>query len=78
MIYSGYSRSYFNLFFLIYAITCDTHKLHEHITYFHKYKNSVDKLETKILIQFSKVQDKKPFVGPFLSPTIWNLTSLIF
>ena len=46
-------------------------------TYFHKYKNSVDKLDAKILSQFSKLQDKKPFIGPFLSPKIWNLTSLI-
>ena len=67
MIDSGYSRSYFNLF-LIHVITCDTHKLHEHT--FTNIKTAVDKLDAKILSQFSKLQDKKPFIGPFLSPKI--------
>ena len=38
----------------------------------HKYKNSFDSLkdalDTKILSQFSKLQNKKSFIGPFLSP----------
>ena len=48
-------------------------------THLNKYKNSFDsskdRLDTKILGQFSKLQDKKPFVGPFLSKNL-NLTSL--
>ena len=47
-----------------------------------KYKNSCDsskdRLDTKILNQFSKLPDKKPFVGPFLSPKNLNLTLLFF
>ena len=35
-----------------------------------------DRLRTKIQIQFSKIQDKKPFVGPFLLPKNSNLILL--
>ena len=40
-----------------------------------KNKN-IYRLHTKIQIQFSKIQGKKPFVGPFLLPKNLNLTSL--
>ena len=71
MIHSGYSRSYFNLF-LIYAI------LVTHVnTNLHKCKNSCDsskdRLDRKILSQFSKLPGKKAFVGPFLSPKNLNV-----
>ena len=46
-----------------------------------KYKNSVvivQKIDLiqKLLNHFSKLPDKKPFVGPFLSPKNLNLTLL--
>ena len=56
MIHSGYSRSYFNLFLisLLRAMPVNTN--------LHKYKNSChsskDRLDTKILSQFSKLPDK--------------------
>ena len=57
-IYSGYSRSYFNLF-LIYAVACDARKIIQTFTYI---KTVVivpkDRLDTKILSQFSKLPDK--------------------
>ena len=46
-------------------------------TCLHKHKNlfdsSKERLDTKILNHFSKLQDKKPFIGPFLSPKNVNL-----
>ena len=48
-------------------------------TYLHKYKNifdsSKDRLERKMLSQFSKLEEKKTFVGTFLLPNL-NLTLL--
>ena len=56
-----YSRSYSNLF-LIYAVVCDTHKrtyLHMICTKIkHIFDTSKDRLYTKILSQFSILQDK--------------------
>ena len=48
-------------------------------TCLHKCKNlfdsSKERLDTKILnYHFSKLQDKKPFIGPFLLPKNVNLT----
>ena len=64
--HGGYSRSYFKLIF--YAVACDACKyitsciLHQNNSIFDSLK---DRLYTKILSQFSKLQDEKPFVGPF-------------
>ena len=75
MIHRGYLRSYFD-FFLIFTLSHTTHVN----TNLNKYKNSFDsskdRLDTKIVSEFSKLQDKKPSTGPFLSPKNLNLTSL--
>ena len=54
---------------MTYVKTC----LHKHKYLF---DSSKERLDTKILNHFSKLQDKKPFIGPFLSPKNVNLTSL--
>ena len=75
MIHGGYSRSYFNLF-LIYAVARNACKQKpSQIRYENSFDSSKDRLDTKILRQFSKLQDKKPFVRPFLSPKNLILTS---
>ena len=67
---------YFNLFRPSHAMNVNTYLR----TLCNKNKNifysSKDRLHTKIQSQFSKIQDKKPFVVPFLSPKNFDLTSL--
>ena len=67
---------YFNLFRPSHAMNVNTYLR----TLCNKNKNifysSKDRLYTKIQSQFSKIQDKKPFVVPFLSPNKFDLTLL--
>lgn len=73
--HGDYFRSYLNLFKPSQVTNV---KIHTFTCYSSKIKTFFIVLQTayKKKIEFSKIQGKKPFVGPSLLPKNWNLTSL--